>query len=44
MFTPDVLKNFRKDFAEAVKNLEQQYGVVIDLGNIILINLNREVF
>jgi len=33
-FNPDILKNFRKDFAEAVKDLENKYNCKIDLGNI----------
>lgn len=34
MIDRQVLSNFRKDFAEAVKGLEQKYGLVIDLGQI----------
>lgn len=34
MIDRQMLKNFRADFAEAVKDLEQKYGLVIDLGNI----------
>jgi hypothetical protein len=32
--TIEVLKNFRTDFAEAVKDLEEKYGVNISIGNI----------
>lgn len=32
--TTEVIKNFRADFAETVKDLEKKYGFVIDLGNI----------
>ena len=32
--TTEVIKNFRADFAQAVKDLEQKYGFKIDLGNI----------
>lgn len=34
MISKDMLVSFRKDFKEAVKQLEQQYGVEIKLGNI----------
>ena len=34
MIDKEMLRNFRKDFAEAVKDLEQQYGLVIELGKI----------
>ena len=30
----DMLKSFRKDFAEAVKSLEAKYGMAISMGNI----------
>ena len=34
MIDKETLRNFRNDFAEAVKDLEQQYGIVITLGRI----------
>ena len=34
MIDKQTLTNFRKDFAEAVKDLEQKYGFVIELGRI----------
>ena len=34
MIDKEMLRNFRNDFAEAVKDLEQQYGIVITLGRI----------
>ena len=34
MIDKQTLQNFRNDFAEAMKDLEQKYGLVIELGNI----------
>ena len=34
MINTQMIKNFRADFAEAVKDLEKKYGVVIELKNI----------
>jgi hypothetical protein len=34
MFTKDELKNFRSDFIQTVKGLEQKYNVKIEIGNI----------
>lgn len=34
MITKTMLNNFRKDFAEAVKELESKYNVTIHMGNI----------
>jgi len=34
MIDKAMLQNFRQDFAEAVKDLESKYGLVIELGNI----------
>lgn len=32
--TVEMLKNFREDFKDTVKDLEEKYGIVITLGNI----------
>ena len=34
MIDKQTLENFRKDFAETVKTLEQKYGFIIELGTI----------
>ena len=34
MINKQMIQDFRKDFTEAVKDLEKKYGVVIELGNI----------
>ena len=34
MIDRQMLRNFRVDFAEAVKDLEAKYGIIIELGNI----------
>jgi len=34
MIDRTMLQNFRQDFADAVKGLEQKYGVIIELGSI----------
>lgn len=34
MFTKEMFKGFRKDFSEAVKEIEEKYGITIGIGNI----------